>query len=550
MVSNTPITRGPAVFERRPAADKVIIHYPEGKRGKDLLAYAYAHDLSFGELLGLIYSISDANQAQFAAALKITEDQLATYGKDEQSIPSVQLLNHFADRLSGRDLHARLDWRKFILNIPAHVNQDMLDHCFEPKAYGDKSDRVVVNLVPTQEQAHAKEIRKFLDLVKDVKGLPTRNYLAHVIAKEYGLLPEQKTKLRRAFSQMTLGRQKELDREVAEKLAAYAFPGIERQKQRELCITLFTDPKYHVTRTEQYRRLWQSRHANAAANPPPDPVTVFPPGDDGQPLTGQALLHYAQEQQMEIGDLLMEIKTLSGFSKRVLAMQLGLNIDQCTRLLDCSKAKRKANAPHDAMKEPEVSMMDTISAHLGEIQPERNADPALKKEAYENRVRWRQFITGVYDRQITQDTLDQCFDKKTGYRVDTEAQRGNRVVALARFFKLLRQRHGFAERAQLADAIGAKAGMDQHVARQLRSHIHHVAGAEENADKETVIGGQNQYFNLGLNEEMAKMVSDFAFPDSKPLREQCMSFLQSERYRTAGDSFDRGASGGLHEGRN
>ena len=228
-----------------------------------------------------------------------------------------------------------------------------------------------------------------------------------------------------------------------------------------------------------------------------------------QGKTGNQLLQYAFDNHLTFGHLLGEIGKATKASDADLAKSLHLSTDQY--------AKFRAD---DVRNGKLMEAMNGMAKILG-----ADSDGEI--------TAWRKFMLGI-PRDIDQQSVVHFIDDEASRTEKSYGQR--RVVELARFFKLLGDRHGFPTRSQLAQAAAAHAGAGGGEGMQLRQAMDNMAGPQENA----ILNPRNiparerdpNHRTKIMDSSLAEMLSRFAFPNDEKRRTICLEFLTSEKYKT------------------
>jgi RNA polymerase sigma factor (sigma-70 family) len=144
-----------------------------------------------------------------------------------------------------------------------------------------------------------------------------------------------------------------------------------------------------------------------------------------------------------------------------------------------------------------------------------------------------------------QAVLNTCFAEPNPV-IDSNAMGVERAFHACTFFKMLREAHGCADIAELAQRIAAdNIGMDTET---LRGSIIRMRVPEDELGKPPTERAKTRTYRTTINEEDAEAIATFAYPKKaqEELRNRCKEFLSSRKYwvRKLKDTAPRTADAG------
>jgi hypothetical protein len=187
---------------------------PDGLKGPKLLEYAYANNLTFSELIKAMHERAeksikgDISQNKFAEVLGIDRSQYEKIIGDQLKAPKTSYLNQLAIRLgaasntqpvSENENEEELTaWRRYMLGISTDINQDAVNHCFDP------SSRHAMDM-DGYGSRRTVAMAKFFKLLMDRYGFTDRTQLAKLIAQRNGLDEQVAIQMRSTFNNLAGG---------------------------------------------------------------------------------------------------------------------------------------------------------------------------------------------------------------------------------------------------------------------------------------------------------------------------------------------------------
>lgn len=239
-----------------------------------------------------------------------------------------------------------------------------------------------------------------------------------------------------------------------------------------------------------------------------------------QNMSGSALLAQAREKYPDFVDFLEDARKRAEISQNRFAQALNITRAAYEKFPN----KKWVIIP--------LEVMNQLADKLG-------ADNEDEK------VEWRKYMLGT-PAEVNQDMVNRCFEEgvhsrnESGeHKIATGGYGYTHTIALAKFFKLLIDRHGLTNRAQLAQAIAQNAGLGDAVTKQLANALRNLAGSTENEAVDTTTLSAERLSQLNsednrvrkMSADLAAHVAEFAFPDDMTARKECMEFLTSDKYK-------------------
>jgi len=247
--------------------EKITLKFPGDIKGSDLLAYARKKGITFGGLLEEIRGLSGGSQDIFAPTLELDRSQYGKFVRNEQKKPPLPMMNRLADALSAKveddkiTEENRAQWRQFMLDIPAEINQEKINHCLDTDS--------PINTEHTGF-GHRIALAKFFTLLAHRHGLVEWTQLARVIAAHAGMDQNVAIQLQRAMDNRA-GPQENAeldppqieaerlhtndDRSVimpsplAEIIAKFSFP--DDKVRQKACKEFLTSDKYKTSKEDE-----------------------------------------------------------------------------------------------------------------------------------------------------------------------------------------------------------------------------------------------------------------------------------------------------------